>query len=260
MQSDVSLDNEELGAIAVDVDAIYAEMNRTGVGVLHNVIPQTFLDQVRDYIGDQLACRGQQYFTLGRADGIGQTPLRPLIHHADLHAAMHALYDRSMGAPPPDDQIVPVLRVLAGTVGVRFANRFHYDSYVVTALVPIIIPHAPGEPAGHLVMYPNLREARRRVLVNVVEKAVVQSSAARRVWRTAWAKRLFGARIVPLTPGNVYFFWGMRSLHANEACLPSSVRATALLHFGDPHAGSPLKHLSQSLHQRSLQRLQQARR
>ncbi|MEX3986200.1 hypothetical protein AB4Y45_45920 [Paraburkholderia sp. EG287A] len=44
-----------------------------------------------------------------------------------------------------------------------------------------------------------------------------------------------------LTPGNLYSFWGMRSLHANQACLPTSVRSTVLLHFGDPHEGSVFK-------------------
>jgi len=109
-------------------------------------------------------------------------------------------------------------------------------------------------------MFPNLRRVRRRVLVNVLEKGVMESKLARRLWRARCVQRALGARIVPLTPGNVYFFWGMRSLHANEACLPTSVRSTALLHFGDLHEGSPLKRISQSLHRRSLERLAQAAR
>ncbi|MBC8752308.1 hypothetical protein F6X42_39575 [Paraburkholderia sp. WC7.3b] len=47
----------------------------------------------------------------------------------------------------------------------------------------------------------------------------------------------------------------MRSLHANQACLPSSVRCSVLLHFGDPHEGSVFKGLSQRLHSMSLRRM-----
>ncbi len=36
-------------------------------------------------------------------------------------------------------------------------------------------------------------------------------------------------------PGNLYLFSGYRSLHANDECDPAMLRATILLHFGNPH-------------------------
>jgi hypothetical protein len=47
-----------------------------------------------------------------------------------------------------------------------------------------------------------------------------------------------GATAVAMKPGNIYFFWGYRSIHANEPCDPNQIRATALLHFGDPYKAS----------------------
>lgn len=258
MQTDALQDAETL-SFEVDIDALYADMNRTGVGTLYGVIPSAFLHRMRRYIAEELERRNGEYFGLDRSDGIEETPLRPVIRNAGLTAAMRGLYERAMGEAPPHDRMFPVLRVLAGSIGLRHAHLYHYDSYVVTALVPIVIPHRPDEPRGHLVMFPNLRPVRRLVLANVLEKAVMESSLARRLWRSGWVQRALGARIVPLTPGNIYFFWGMRSLHANEACLPTSVRCTALLHFGDPHESSPLKRFSQRLHRRNLRRLQHAR-
>jgi len=251
-------DSDILSGFEADIDTLVADMNRTGVGTLHNVIPSTFLERMRSYISGELERRGGQYFGLSRSDGIEDTPLLPVIVHSDLRATMCALYERAMGEAPPHDRVFAMLRVLAGSVGLRHSHLYHFDSYVVTALVPIVIPDRPDEPRGHLVMYPNLRNVRRHVLVNVLEKAVIESPLARRLWRTGWVQRALGARIVPLTPGNVYFFWGMRSLHANEACLPTSVRSTALLHLGDPHEHSPLKRLSQDLHRRRLKRLAHA--
>ncbi|HTH62814.1 MAG TPA: hypothetical protein VL689_22020 [Paraburkholderia sp.] len=259
METDALHGPDALSGFEVDIDALYADMNRTGVGTLHNVIPPAFLEQMRRFVGEELERRGGQYFGLDRADGVEDSPLLPVIRHPDLNAAVRALYERGMGKAPPHDRLFPVLRVLAGSIGVRHAHLYHYDSYVVTALVPILIPDRPNEPPGHLVMYPNLRRERHFMLANVLEKAVMESKLARKLWRTGWMQRALGARIVPLTPGNVYFFWGRRSLHANEACLPTSVRCTALLHFGDPHENSPLKRLSQSLHRRSLKRLAHAR-
>lgn len=259
LQTDATQDSEALSRFDVDIDTLYADMNRSGVGTLHGVIPPAFLERMRDYIRAELARRDGQYFGLDRAGGIEDTPLSSVIRHLDLRATLCGLYERAMGDAPPHDRVFPVLRVLAGTTGLRHAHLYHYDSYVVTALVPIIIPDRPGEPRGHLVMFPNRRPVRRNVFVNVLEKALTENPLACRLWRNARVQRALGARIVPLTPGNVYFFWGMRSLHANEACLPTSVRSTALLHLGDLHETSPLKRFSQSLHRRKLRRLAHAR-
>ena len=96
---------------------------------------------------------------------------------------------------------------------------------------------------------------RRRAVVNIFEKALVESSAARRLWRSSWVQRLLEARVVPLEPGNIYYFWGMRSLHANQPCLPESVRSTALFHFSDPHEESIFKQFSQRRAEAASRRL-----
>jgi hypothetical protein len=44
-----------------------------------------------------------------------------------------------------------------------------------------------------------------------------------------------------MVPGNLYLFWGYRSVHANQACDPDKIRATALFHFGDPRTNSRLR-------------------
>ena len=62
------------------------------------------------------------------------------------------------------------MRVLTGWQGIRHSNIFHYDSYVVSILLPVQIPHGPQEPEGNLVMFPNLRNARRSAIVNIVDE------------------------------------------------------------------------------------------
>ncbi len=41
-----------------------------------------------------------------------------------------------------------------------------------------------------------------------------------------------------MKPGNIYLFWGYRSLHANLPVDPDYTRATMLYHFGDVHPKS----------------------
>lgn len=230
---------------AEQVEQLSLAMNCNGVGVLRNVVSESTLEWARNFVNERLEENEGRYFSLRGHEWMENSPPDSVFHTQAFRDVMKGLYEHAMGSAPPSDRVVSVLRVLAGTLGLRHSNLFHYDSYVVTALVPIMIPSKTREPSGQLVMFPNLRNVRRNSIVNILEKAVVESSFARRMWRKPWVQNLFGARIVLLEPGNIYFFWGMRSLHANEACQPERVRSTALFHFGDPHEKSIFKRMSQ---------------
>ncbi|SER18226.1 hypothetical protein SAMN05216548_112120 [Faunimonas pinastri] len=126
-----------------------------------------------------------------------------------------------------------------GSRGLNESYRFHFDGYAVTALLPIVIPTGEG-PSGDLIMFPNTRRVRKSAAVNVLEKAVYQNRYSQRM--AAWLVRrgVLKPTKLRLVPGNIYLFWGYRTLHANEACLADRLRTTALFHFGDPHGGSGL--------------------
>jgi hypothetical protein len=79
---------------------------------------------------------------------------------------------------------------------------------------------------------------RSSLLLNVLEKALLQNPLSQKLVAKAIKAGLLKPLKVKLVPGNVYFFWGYRSLHANEPCDPHLLRCTALYHFGNPHADS----------------------
>lgn len=238
-----------------DITALRLDMDRSGVGVLRDVISSATLDDAKRYIESELSRRDGQYFGLTGREWIEASPLAGLMHSPAFFGILAALWEHAMQCVAPESDIAASIRVLAGTVGLRHSGLFHYDSYVVTALVPLLIPGGPAEVRGDLVMYPNLRRVRRNVFVNIVEKILVENALACRVWRLPFVQRRLAARAIPMQPGNIYFFWGMRSLHANRACLPTDVRSTALFHFGDPHEGSFFKRLSGRRHRARLARL-----
>lgn len=99
-------------------------------------------------------------------------------------------------------------------------------------------------------MYPRLRNIRSNVLVNMLEKGLLQNPVARRLARSSFVQRRFKATVLRMRPRDVYFFWGYLSLHANEPCLTTSVRATALFHYADPHEGNFVTKAIQALRRR----------
>jgi hypothetical protein len=155
---------------------------------------------------------------------------------------MHRVYENGRGHAAPSQSMYQVLRCLSGTSGLRQAYFFHYDSYVVTALLPIIIPQEGL--TGDLVMKPNHRRVRTTYLANLIDKMLVDNQFAQKHFRCQAKSLQGGFTKVRIVPGNLYLFWGYRSLHANEPCDPKVIRATALFHFGDPHADSWLRKLT----------------
>jgi hypothetical protein len=234
--------------------ALAQSMDESGVGVLHDIVPASMLAKLRSGVLDLVEQNGARYYGFSNVEWVRDSCLASLFDDAGLHTLLRQLYVGKMGALPPSDQIVPVMRVLTGEQGTRHSNNFHYDSYVISVLLPVLIPNGPNEPPGNLVMFPNLRNARRSPVVNIIEKVLVEKLLAR-FWRLAIVQKGLSAPVVTLTPGNLYFIWGMRSLHANQACAPSRVRCTVLLHFGDPHESSVFKGFSQRLHTMKLRRM-----
>ena len=132
-----------------------------------------------------------------------------------------------------------VLRIVTGKNADRQSLKFHYDATVITALVPILIPIGSIEHCGHLLAYKNLRKIRKSTLVNLIEKLILQNSISQKII-SFLALRKIENYVYELREGNIYFFYGYRTLHANLPVNPEYVRATLLFHFGNPHNDSIL--------------------
>ncbi len=133
--------DEEIAALASAIDTV-------GFGVLEDAVPSFVIDQSRQYVEGQLRQRGGQYFGLAGREWIEDSPLAPLARSPQFECVLQNLYRHAMGEPAPGRPLAPSLRVLAGAVGLRHSYLFHYDSYVVTALVPLMIPDGAGRIVG----------------------------------------------------------------------------------------------------------------
>jgi hypothetical protein len=158
------------------------------------------------------------------------------------------LSTRQTNKDTSDFELLNILRVVPGDKATGQALNFHFDAEVITALVPIDIPEGPPEKAGHLVAIPNFRKIRRSVMANVLEKALLQNKLSQRLISHFALRKGSQKYIYKLTPGNIYFFWGYRTLHANLPLDPSAVRATMLFHFGNPHQSSSIVRFIKARH------------
>jgi hypothetical protein len=132
-----------------------------------------------------------------------------------------------------------IIRCLGGRSASQHSLTFHFDSYMLTALVPVIMP-SQGRP-GDLILAPNMRPLRRTYARNLVDKALVDNPLSQRILKGLYDRQSPRLKHLALAPGDLYFFWGYRTLHTNETVDDGEVRSTALVHLGHVHRRSALR-------------------
>lgn len=220
---------------------IVDDMNRRGYGVAQDCIRPEDLAPLSTFIEHEVAQAGGEYVAFTGAGSLRETFLDVLSTAPEFMAACRTLYEAGTRHPAPHTGFYQVLRCLSGRTGARHAYLFHYDSYVLTALMPVIMP-TQGQ-RGDLIMLPRMRKIRKTYLGNLVDKILLDNKITQKFLK----KHVLSGRIetikVSMKPGSVYFFWGYRVIHANEPCDHDRIRATALFHYGNPHTHSLLRRL-----------------
>jgi hypothetical protein len=230
------------------------EMNKQGFARLSDAVSTQELEHLRSWVDVQAQQHQGEYFAYHGEQQLGESPLASYWSDPGFKWLLASLYRHATGRLSGSEEIFPVLRCVQGSQGQRESNCFHYDASLVTALIPVFIP-AEGEDRGDLMLFPNLRRVRSWVLLNVIEKALLQNKLTRKLICKAMQLDWLKPYVLRLEPGNAYFFWGYRTLHANKACSPGVKRATALFHFGDPHTGSLATRLILRINQGRAQRM-----
>lgn len=232
---------------------IVREMNNTGYSCVANFLTQDQLKSLQDQVRTDAEKHNGHYFAHHGGDAIKNSLLGVLGAAPEFREMLAGIHQAGAGKASFSDAIFQVLRCVQGDSGRRESNCFHYDASLLTVLLPIEIPQH-GADCGDLIVFPNLRRVRSNVLFNVLEKTLLQNALSRKLISAAIRRNLLKPKKLQLVPGNLYLFWGYRTLHANEPCDPASRRATAIFHYGDPHAGSLATRLILKLNQRRARR------
>jgi hypothetical protein len=135
--------------------------------------------------------------------------------------------------------MVSALNILTGSLRGRSRTRFHYDACTITMVVPVFVPGAAADMSDALVIFPNRRPFHSSVVVNILEKAVMQN----RLYTARCVRSLRRdptANLLRMEPGIAYLFWGYRAFHGTLPAAHQTLRATLLLHCGNPHRTSRL--------------------
>lgn len=217
-------------------DRIYEQLQSTGFAMVENAIEPAFLEQLRGQVDQLLDERGRRYFSIIEPQKILAGPFAEMADAPGLLDLLKHLTLRGHSQDAVDhSSLYNVLRIISGDDAEKTAFEFHYDSTVCTIVMPLYIPQGEPTKAGDLIAIPNMRKYRSWPIFNILEKAVLQNRIAFKFYK--WIFESGRRNVQKIKPGNLYFFWGYRTFHANLPCERGATRATLLFHFGNPHAG-----------------------
>jgi hypothetical protein len=233
-------------------------LDENGVLIIENALSSDFIDKCQSFVEKNLEENGRRYFTVSDITELPNSPFVALQHCDEINSLINYLVSSAdIVQRDGDYNQGKNLRVIAGEGTVEQSMKFHFDSSILTMLVPIIIPEGPSHLSGDLIAFPNIRPFTSSVLANLTNKFRFQNRLSRWYMAQQAARGRYADYTVKLRPGSLYFFWGFRTLHANLGCDVNNVRATALFFFGNPQPSDSLMRIVKARRYRAEQRILQ---
>ena len=221
-----------------EAERIAADISRQGYGVLGQFASEQELERVRALIRASVDAAHGEYVDFRGPAALAGTILGDLPNSTAFKDLCRRLYELGTGRAAPEVNFHQVLRCLQGRAGQTRSWYFHYDSYVLTALLPVAIP-SEG-PRGDLLIIPNVRRIRRLYPTNLLDKFLIENRVSQAVLRSITRRRRFNAVSVELKPGNIYFFLGLPFHPHQRGLRPRQAPRDGLVPLRQPAPGQPI--------------------
>jgi len=203
---------------------LHTDLDKKGIAVLENFIHPDFLADLRSSVDDLTPLayksgkrkplieelRNTRYWEITYSDfmtGLANDILAPFNVHLDA------------------GDVHPVVGIHVGDLGQDYRDNWHFDATYLTMAMPIIMPPPATAGDGKFRIWPNVRPFSQSSKWNRFYWNLSKSKLLRKLYRSY---------AINFIPGNLYFFYGFRSLHGTEDLNPRDLRANCLMNFGGP--------------------------
>lgn len=220
------------------VNSLIKAIDSDGYAVLPDWASPAQLQELQALVAETVAANGNEYVALSGRRAVAGTPMCDWGNSRDFIDLCRRIVAGATGDHSSDTTLTQTLRCLTGNGGRRESLIFHYDSFVLTTIMPVCMPQT-GE-RGDLLMLPNRRPIRHSYLCNLIDKVLVDNKWVQRYLKNRLERDAQAFTRIAMQPGHLYLFWGYRSLHTNMPVAEDALRATAVFHYHNVHGSSSL--------------------
>ena len=225
--------------ISINPDDIIRQIKTNGIAEIDNFLDQETLYQLQEYINNEIKNNPKGYSGSVGKEAIKGSPLEYLDRDFGIMELLEELHSKSFPKRESNKNSLQVLKVQSGggISGKKNAYMFHYDAYLLTALLPIIIPTRNDGLNGDFMYLKQRRNYHNNLVRNIIEKFIIQNPFTRYLLSRKPIQDFFNLKICKIKPGKLYVFYGFQTIHGNGVINSITPRATALFHYSDPMNG-----------------------
>ncbi len=219
----------------VNYSLIKNNIDKFGYAEEKSFFSEKDLKFLRDFVDKKLKENNYQYFFL--TSEASETSHSNLLNNKVFFKKIENILKNVIKAYKlpirSNERLYKVLRVVTGKKSNKVSLDYHFDAHALTLLIPIYIPNRPKSDNGNLLIYKNLRELHKNLILNILQKIFYQNYFFSKLLNFNFWKKFFGEQTLKLIPKNIYIFNGFRTLHTNLPVHPEDIRATILVHYHD---------------------------
>lgn len=218
---------------------LYKKLNLDGIVEIPAFVSSEDLIKAQNIAKEAIESSGTEYRAFSNDEGPEGHFLNELLQKFGLQKTCHSICEFADGVDYSNAETLLVWRNFRGRASQGHVLKFHYDSYIISALIPILIPEEGKR--GDFLIIPNTRKVRKSYVVNLLDKLMLDNILTQWFLKLLYFGRSSFIKKIQLNPGSLYIFWGYRSIHTNDNVDGDKMRSTAIFHCLNPHAENSLK-------------------
>ena len=213
---------------------IIEELNNNHIVKINNFLPnETFLN-LKNKVEHIIKLKGNKYFRISDKD-LDEYNLRKIFEIDSLDELTNKiLINNKIKIIGERKDTHTVLRVLSGNNNKKGAGEYHFDSFLITFMLPIILPDKKLE-TGKFMLIPNLRKIQKYFILSLLQKIVFQNFFTRYILSLDIIKKTLNTKEILLEENTLYIFYGYKSYHGSSGLQNNLTRVTFLNHIYKPH-------------------------
>jgi len=220
---------------SLNIDEIIKNFNNDSYVIIKNYFTEEEIINLQKYIKQDILKRPKGYKGTAGNDSFKDTPFEFIETKNKIINILEDIREKHFSIKSPNKEIYKVLRINTGiNESVNKPFMFHYDAYVISALIPLIIPNREDGLNGKFIISGRKRFFHKNFFLNLFEKALIQNPLTRMILKIKFIQIIFDVQFINLIPGNLYLFNGYQSMHTVSKMGKDSLRATFLCHYSDP--------------------------